>query len=192
MTENYNSSNQLDPSGWVDNYGDYLYSYAYYRVSSSEIAEDIVQDTFLSALKAKANFKGQSSEKTWLVSILKRKIVDHYRKQSRSKEDPQTDHDSPFIQEGEKKGQWNPGRVPADWESEGLGNIDRDEFYKVLEFCLSLLPGKWESIFRLKSMEEMSSPIICKEMGISSSNLWVILHRARMRLRECFEKKWMD
>jgi len=192
MAESQSNPNRLDPSQWVERYGDYLYSYTYYRVSSRQMAEDIVQDTFLSALKAKNNFKGQSTEKTWLVSILKRKIVDHYRKQSRSKENILQDQDSPFIKEGEKKGQWNPARVPADWHNEGLDKIDKHEFYKILEICLSLLPGKWEAVFRLKTLEELSSPEICNEMDISSSNLWVILHRARMRLRECFEEKWMD
>jgi RNA polymerase sigma-70 factor (ECF subfamily) len=184
------SKNRINPSEWVDNYGDYLYTYAYYRVSSSEKAEDIVQETFLSALKAKDNFKGESSEKTWLVSILKRKIVDHYRKQSRSRESSSDQYDLPFIREGEDKGQWDPHRRPADWESEGIMNLEREEFYKILELCLSLLPGKWESVFRLKTLEELSSTKICKELGITASNLWVILHRARLRLRECFEEKY--
>ncbi len=184
------SKNTLDPSQWVDNYGDYLYTYAYYRVSSTEKAEDIVQDTFLAALKAKDNFKGDSSEKTWLVSILKRKIVDHYRKKSRNKENTSDQNDSPFVSEGEDKGKWNPQRRPSDWESEGLANLEKEEFYKILELCLSLLPDKWEAVFRLKTLEELSSNKICKEIGITASNLWVILHRARLRLRECFEEKY--
>ena len=182
----------LEPDSWVENYGDYLYTYAYYRVSSAEKAEDLVQETFLSALKSQDKFKGKSSEKTWLVSILKRKIVDHYRKQSRSKEDVQGKEDFPFIKEGPKKGKWLSDRAPSDWEEKGLMEIDKEEFYRILEFCMSLLPSKWKSVFYLKTMEELESNKICKEIGISSSNLWVILHRARLRLRECFERNWLD
>jgi RNA polymerase sigma-70 factor (ECF subfamily) len=191
MGNSQNINTNLEPSRWVETYGDYLYSYAYYRVSSVEIAKDLVQETFLSALKSKDNFKGKSSEKTWLISILKRKIVDHYRKQSRVKEDSSEDKGSPFIKEGLKEGQWQGERVPLNWEQEGIDAMDRKEFYKILDYCMSLLPEKWASVFRLKIFEELSSPKICKEMGITSSNFWVIMHRARLRLRECFEHKWM-
>jgi RNA polymerase sigma-70 factor (ECF subfamily) len=192
MKSSTRNRSTIDPTHWVEEYGDYLYTYAYYRVNSKEKAEDIVQDTFLSALKARENFKGESSEKTWLVSILKRKIVDHYRKKSRSKEeeDNQVEYEMPFIKEGTNKGMWDPNRAPADWEDQGIHQIDREEFYKVLKLCISLLPDKWADVFRLKTLEELSSANICKELGISASNLWVILHRARHRLRECFETKW--
>jgi len=180
-----------DPAQWVDQYGDYLYTYAYYRVNSPELARDLVQETFVSALHAKDAFQGRSSEKTWLVSILKRKIIDHYRKQSRSKEQSHEHYDLPFITEGEDRGQWDPNRRPREWPEQG-SDIDREAFYKVLEYCLSLLPEKWSGVFRLKSIEELTTEEICKEMGITPSNLWVIMHRARLRLRECFENNWYD
>ena len=71
---------QLDPNGWVDRYSDYLFNFTIGRVSDSEIAKDLISETFLAGLKSKDNFKGEASERTWLISILKRKIIDHYRK----------------------------------------------------------------------------------------------------------------
>ena len=183
------SESGTDPSRWIEEYGDYLYSYAYFRLSSKELAEDLVQETFLAALHSMHNFKGDSKEKTWLVAILKRKIIDHYRKKSNTAIPSEKNKDTPFIDEGEKKGQWDQTRVPEDWEHKNISSTDKDEFYKILDLCLSLLPEKWSCVFRWKTMEDYSSQKICKELGISSSNLWVIMHRARLRLRECFEKK---
>ena len=71
---------QINPNKWIDLYSDYLFNYTISRVSDREIAQDLVQDTFLAALKSMKNFKGEASERTWLISILKRKIIDHYRK----------------------------------------------------------------------------------------------------------------
>ena len=183
---------RIDPSQWVEAYGDRLYSYAYARLSSKELAEDMVQETFLAALHSKDNFKGESKEKTWLFSILKRKIIDHYRRRVKVQETLDHTEVSPFIQEGERKGQWKKTRVPKDWDKHFVAETQTEEFHRILEICLSLIPEKWSSVFRWKTMEESSTSHICKEMGISSSNFWVIMHRARMRLRECFEKKWFD
>ena len=180
----------VKPEEWIEHYGDYLYSYAFFRLSSVKLAEDAVQETFLAALKSQKRFKGESSEKTWLVSILKRKIIDHYRKQYRSGEVKM--EDSPFLKEGDNDGSWDPSRIPGNWIEEGIMELERQEFYNVLEMCLSLLPEKWASVFKWKTMEEYSTDDICKEIGISASNLWVIMHRARLRLRECFEKNWFN
>ena len=185
-------TNNIDPARWVEAYGDRLYSYAYSRLSSKELAEDMVQETFLAALHSKENFRGESKENTWLFSILKRKIIDHYRKKTIVRESYDQNADSHFIQEGEQKGQWNKARVPKDWEKHFTTEAETEEFYRILDFCLSLIPEKWSAVFRWKTMEELSTPQICKEMGISSSNFWVIMHRARLRLRECFENNWFE
>ncbi len=79
-------SNPLDPEKWIDNYADYLYNYAYFRVHNKDVSQDIVQETFISALKAKESFRGDSSELTWLLAILKRKVIDHFRKVGSGKE----------------------------------------------------------------------------------------------------------
>ncbi|MBN2347765.1 MAG: sigma-70 family RNA polymerase sigma factor [Bacteroidales bacterium] len=182
------------PEFWVEKYSDYLYNYAITRIYDKETAHDLVQDTFLAGLAAMKEFKGESSEKTWLISILKRKIIDYYRKASRKREKNIIDHDAhyklPFVDEGKNKGHWLTDRAPQNWSESVIGKMENEELQKIIDLCVSLLPKKWAAIFTLKIMEEISSEKICKELDISSSNFWVILHRARLKLRECIEDKW--
>lgn len=182
----------LNPKLWVQNYGDYLYNYANFRVSSKEVSEDLIQETFISALKAKDSFRGDSTELTWLLAILKRKVIDHYRKLSAQKERTLSEYTSPFKDEGVFEGHWLNDRLPKDWSSEADSSLNQEEFQGILEYCLSLLPPKWKSVFVLKFMEELSSEEVCKETGCSASNFWVIMHRARLKLRECVENKWLQ
>lgn len=192
------SLNQTDPKKWVDEYGDALYSFAITRVMNPEIAEDLVQDTFLSALKGLKDFEQKSTLKTWLISILKRKIIDYFRKKSTTHEkltddlsrnwEPKT---SPFLSEGEMKGAWKPDRLPKHWDFDEDRPIEQKEFYKILHKCLSFLPPKWASCFVMKVMDELPTEEVCKDLKITTSNLWVMLHRARHQLRECMEKNWL-
>ena len=184
-----------DPSLWTELYGDYLYNFAFSRLFRKEIAEDLVQETFLSALKARKNFKGQSTEQTWLISILKNKIIDHFRKVSNTREKMILDNqweisgqDSPFRQEAPFKGHWK--NKDQSFSIEML--IEREEFQTILEDCIKRLPVKWANAFVLKIVEEAESDSVCKDLNISPSNLWVILHRARLKMRDCLEKKWMN
>ena len=187
-----NTTPNIDPNQWINNYGNLLFNYASSRVRTPEIAEDIVQDTFISALKSMKNFRGDSSEKTWLFAILKRKIIDYYRKSSTNKEINESRYDSPFQQSGFFEGHWNTERAPSEWNFTAEGNLHQSEFQEIMEYCLSLLPDKWKAIFVMKVMEEMESDEVCKEMECSSSNLWVIIHRARLKLRECIEVNWIN
>jgi RNA polymerase sigma-70 factor (ECF subfamily) len=184
--------NKLAPGQWVDKHGDYLYNYAWARVQSKETAEDLVQETFISALKAKDSFRGDSSELTWLLSILKRKVIDFYRKKSKKKEFAAANFSKPFQDEDGLQGHWIMERAPKDWEKATHAPTRQDEFQDIIAFCLSLLPEKWRAVFVLKVMEEIESDEVCKEIGCTSSNLWVILHRARLKMRECIEKKWLQ
>lgn len=193
------NSNISDPSLWIEKYGDYLFGYAMSRVYQKELAEDLVQETFLSALKSRDRFRGESSEQTWMVSILRNKIIDHYRKVSTSREKNIIDHnwesirdDLPFQKDGLYKGQWDKSRAPGSFGPGIEKIIEKEEFQKILELCLSLLPEKWAAAFTLKVIEECESDEVCKDLEISSSNLWVILHRARLKIRECLEKRWME
>jgi len=185
-------NSNINPNLWIADYGDMLYNYAYSRLSSSEVAEDIVQDTFVSALGAKDGFRGDSTEKTWLFSILKRKIIDYYRKSSTKNEKSESKFSTPFKNNGFFEGHWNSERGPSSVSFSADGNLRQDEFQNIMELCLSFLPDKWKSVFVLKVMEEIESDKVCKEVGCTSSNLWVILHRARLQLRECIEKNWID
>ena len=182
----------LSPEKWVDNHGDYLYNYAYSRVQSKELAEDLVQDTFIAALKAAPSFKGRSTEITWLISILKRKVIDHYRKSSTKKEVSSTEYSSPFQKDGVWEGHWNMERAPKQWPSEMEDPLLQEEFRGILELCLSFLPEKWKAVFVLKFIEEADSDEVCKELDCTPSNFWVILYRTRLKLRECIEIKWLN
>ena len=190
-SDNIQGNRKLDPHLWVRNHGDYLYNFAYFRVQSKEVSEDLVQETFISALKAKDSFRGDSSELTWLLAILKRKVIDHYRKASTSKEKSESEYALPFKEEGLFEGHWLNDRMPKDWTSRTDDELNQEEFRSILELCLSSLPDKWKSVFVLKFIEELSSDEVCKETGCSPSNFWVIMHRARLKLRECIEDKWL-
>ncbi|MCK5845832.1 MAG: sigma-70 family RNA polymerase sigma factor [Bacteroidales bacterium] len=182
----------INPNLWISNYGDMLYNYAYSRLSSSVLAEDLLQDTFVSALKTKDNFRGDSSEKTWLFSILKRKIIDYYRKSSTKNEISESNFNNPFNKDGFFEGHWNKNQAPSSWGSHTDEYLRQSEFQAILEMCLSLLPEKHKSVFILKVMEDIETDKVCKDLGCTSSNIWVILHRAKLQLRECIEKNWIN
>ncbi len=177
----------LNPELWVEKHGDYLYAYVRYKVPSKEIAEDIVQETFLSALSSMKHFKGNSNERTWLISILKRRIIDYYRKEAKKKERNISSYKLPFEEEGALKGHWLENRAPHSWEPDAEINID--QFHKVLQLCLSILNPKQRLVFIMKILDESHNDEICQEVGISINNLWTIMHRARLQIRECIEKK---
>lgn len=185
----------LNPSKWVELYADYLYRFAYYRVNNDELAQDLVQDCFLAALKALETYKGQASEKTWLVSILKNKIIDHYKKASTRNESPLqlSTQDAPsydYFFDKEANGHWKSDTKPKDWAATE-NNFDTKEFYKTLENCIEELPEKWKGVFTMSLLEEADSKFICKELELSSSNFWVIMHRAKLQMRACLEKNWL-
>jgi RNA polymerase sigma-70 factor (TIGR02943 family) len=181
----------LDPEKWIDNHSDYLFNYAFYKVNNEGTAQDLVQDTFLAGLKGQKTFKGNSTERTWLVSILKRKIIDHYRKSSVRKTTIDTDFGSPFVASGANKYRWSKEGAPEKWNIDASNDFENEEFIKILEYCLSMLPDRWKEIFHLKIMEEFSGEEICKELDITSSNLWVVIHRAKLSMRACLEKNWI-
>ena len=178
----------LNPNKWIDLYADYLYNYSVTRVDSQDLAKDLVQETFFSGLKGKDNFRGQASERTWLISILKRKIIDHYRKINSVKGKKEVRVN--FYADGDKKGSWLEECVPQTWGNEAEKKIENEELKKALDYCIQNLPEKYRIVFMLKSVQNYESDEICNELGISSSNLWVIIHRARLQLRKCLEENW--
>jgi len=180
-----------DPETWVDQYGDYLYRFALSRLRDRAAAEDLVQETFLAALHARENFKGRSSVTTWLAGILKHKIIDHFRKESRTQ--PVEDVES-FASNMEnffdEKGKWKIR--PPKWTSNPTELYEQKEFMKILGLCLSELSSRMARIFTLRELEELSTKEICKVFNISATNCWVILYRARMLLRRCLEINWFS
>ena len=180
----------LNTDKWIDNYADYMYNYAIVRVNDSDLAKDLVQDTFFAGLKSAKNFQGKSTERTWLISILKRKIIDHYRKINSKK--GQAEVRMNFYDDGENKGNWLEERVPQSWENQSEKSIENDELKKQLSSCIEALPEKYAMVFRMKTIQEFETEEICKELDITSSNLWVIIHRARTQLRKCMEDNWFN
>ncbi|HEY5812363.1 MAG TPA: sigma-70 family RNA polymerase sigma factor [Terrimicrobiaceae bacterium] len=184
---------KVNPSRWVDEHGNCLYDYALARVRAPEVAEDLVQETLLAAVKSQGRFAGRSSERSWLVGILKNKIVDYYRKLAR--EISFTDIEF-FKDECAHKfvahGFWNHDLGPHEWKPEADEVMHKGEFWCTMRDCLSKLPARVADVFMLREMDDMPSKEICAMLNISENNLWVMLHRARMALRECLEIHWFD
>ena len=180
----------LQADEWVDKYSDLLYNYTLQRVSDNGLAEDIVQDTFLSAWKNRDAYKGEASEKSWLFAICKNKIIDHYRKSAHQIAKPSAvDASDAFFDEAEH---WTAEAGPKDWGISGHQSIEKKEFYSILESCKSKLQKIQQSVFVLKFMEGQDSDAICKVLNITASNYWVIMHRAKLQLRSCLDKNWIN
>jgi RNA polymerase sigma-70 factor (ECF subfamily) len=184
----------MDPEHWVEKYGDILFGFAAIRVRDRAIAQDLVQETFLAAIKAREAFAGRSTERAWLFGILRNKLADHYRLQGR--EVPLADLTSPLPEEqdafcasGLGKDGWIKGLGPKAWETPDESLVSK-EFQQVLKRCLSQLPDRVAQVFFLREIDGVSSDEICKDLGVSPNNLWVMLHRARMGLRRCLEAHW--
>lgn len=178
----------LNPSNWVDKHADYLFNYAIGRVSNYHTAKDLVQETFFAGLKAADNFKGEASERTWLIAILKRKIIDYYRKINSNKGQAEVKINN--LTTAENGTDWLEERVPAHWLNNAEKNIENKELGIVLKQCIENLPEKYRMVFKMKTIEDIDTKEICKELNISASNLWVIIHRARTQLQKCMENNW--
>jgi RNA polymerase sigma factor (sigma-70 family) len=144
---------------WVELYSDNLYSWALHKTSSKEVAEDLVQETFMAAVQSFGKFEEKSNPKTWLFAILNNKINDHHR---------------------------NNFRRPTINEETFLNKFfDQNEDWKAEE-----RPDNWFSAVQLKYLEEKNGELICQELGITPTNFWQILHRAKLQLRKCLETNW--
>jgi RNA polymerase sigma-70 factor (ECF subfamily) len=181
----------LDPEVWVADHGDYLFRYALARLQDRGSAEDVVQETFLAAMKARDQFKGHAYERTWLVGILKHKIADWFRKRSREflVGDLLSEYQAPNSPFDELGGWKAP---PTLWPDDPSGALDQKEFREALLACLAELPRRAAQIFTLREVEGLSAEEICNLVGLSPTNLWVIMYRARKRLRRCLETNWFE
>mgnify|MGYP001945258397 FL=1 len=179
----------LNPDMWVDKYADYLYNYTIVRVNDHEVAQDLISETFLAGLKSKKNFKGEATERTWLISILKRKIIDYYRKIN-SKKGKAEVHIS--YRDDDAEGDWLEENAADPFDKTAEDKMENKELGLAILDCLQKLPEKQATIFKLKTVENFDTEAICKEYNITPSNLWVIIHRARKSLSECLEKNWFN
>ena len=179
------------PETWLDQHGDVLYRFALQRVRDSALAEDLVQDTLLSAFRARDRFAGESSERTWLIAILKNKIIDHFRRVSHEGELPESEDPDALVDALFKQSNDHWLNVPAGWQ-EPDQSLESTRFWHAFALCLEGLPERQARAFSLCELEGMESTELCKVLGVSPSNLWVLLHRARLRLQACLEREWFE
>jgi len=168
----------------------YLLRVAVLQLRDNELAEDIVQDTLVAALQGAQGFSGRSSLKTWLTGILKHKIVDAIRRRTREPAFASLDEETQiedFDALFDESGHWES--PPADW-GDPESQLARAQFFDIMQFCLEKLPPNTARVFMMREVMELESSEICKELAITSTNLWVILYRARMALRQCLEQNW--
>ena len=179
----------VNPAHWLQEHGDFLFRYAVSRIRDPEVAEEIVQETLVAAIGAVDQYSGQGTERAWLLAIQKRKIIDHFRRRSRLA--------AVSLSEGEEAafnalfdgtGHWRAdprflGKRPDE-------RLEREEFWAALRDCISRLPSRQADVFVMRELDGSESDAICKDLEISTSNLWVLLHRARLQLATCLRGRW--
>ena len=184
--------NPSDPQRWVDEQGDFLYRFAMARVRDPAVAEDLVQETFLAALQGTRQQTGPAAERRWMVGIIKHKIIDYFRRMAK---EPNHGHDHGENHSNEDDfladGHWKPetGLIQA-WPDNPDGLLERQQFREVLAGCLERLPPKTAQVFALREMDELETSEICRLVGVTPTNLSVMLHRARKHLRNCLEHRY--
>lgn len=167
-----------------------LLRFAMIQLRDASHAEDCVQETLSAAVQGADRFAGESSVRTWLIGILKHKILDHFRRASRERPLPGTgnetsldDFDALFRENGHFL------ERPADWGNPEQA-LAEQEFFTILEECLDRLPRNTALVFKMREVMGIEVSEICKELGITPNNCWVMIYRARMSLRQCLEARW--
>lgn len=172
----------------------YLVRYAMFHLRDAAQAEDVVQDTLMAALAHRGQFAGRSQLRTWLTGILKHKIVDHVRRRERERpagldgggdEEGPADAAGPFT----AAGRWT--EMPGTWGRPEEA-LESAQFWRVYDECCRIMPARLALVFSMREVMQMDSEEICKELGISASNLHVMLFRARIRLRACMTRNWFE
>ncbi len=167
-----------------------LVRFAQLQLRNEALAEDAVQDALIAVLEKPDSFRGQSSLRTYVTGILKFKIIDCLRLASRERQvdtmDGESDDDALdalFVADGHTR------EMPRQW-GDPDATLEQKDFFRVLEVCLDKLPAQAARVFMMREWLELETDEICKELAIGASNLWVILYRARLRLRECLDLNW--
>ena len=169
----------------------YLIRFARLQLRNDDWAEDAVSETLLAALSKPQSFSNRSQLKTWLVGILKHKVIDLIRINARTVAAPDTssDEEADELDRLQFKADGHFAQSPNDWGSPDQ-SLQQAQFFAVLELCVERLPPSLGRLFLMREWLEMSSPEVCKELSITPTNLYVQLHRARLRLQECLNLNW--
>jgi RNA polymerase sigma-70 factor (ECF subfamily) len=179
------------PEQWLEEHGSALYSFALLHVRDAHQAEDLVQETFLAALKARDRYQGNASIRTWLTAILKHKLMDTFRRQSHEAPSPDSPDQAWELAEAQRVAEqfsenehW---RKPLAHWGDAEHAYSRDQFWSLIEQCLAALSPRSARLFVLRELWEMDTEAVCKELAITPTNLWTTLHRARLGMRRCLE-----
>lgn len=177
-------------ANWLEEHGAALYRHAIVLTRDPHRAEEAVQETLLAALQARERFVGRASVRTWLISILKHKVIDMFRQASREtsleelNQNEEENEPDPFTADGHWRNR------PSDWgKPDEL--LERSQFLAILQRCIDALPQRLARLFWLREVMEEDTGTICEEMAITPTNLWTMLYRARMGLRECLDRNWV-
>jgi RNA polymerase sigma-70 factor (TIGR02943 family) len=181
----------LNPDRWNVEHREPLLRFALQRLKDYGAAEDLVQETFLSAWHGRGQFRGDCSERTWLTGILRNKIIDFYRRRSRRPAVLATDLEASAAEEGVMLS-WIERQPDRDDRHRPGAATDRHEFMMELERAVDRLPAKMGRAFRLREIEGRSTEEITRELNISKANLWVLIHRAKQSLGESLAGHWGD
>lgn len=170
-------------SVWVDEHGDALFRYALQRVRDRHAVEDLLQETFLAALKSQDSFRGDSAVRTWLISILRLKIVDYFRRVARNKTLQQVD-DAELEPKFVRKSRLDR------WDASAANTVENEEFWVTFRGCLDKLPSSLGQVYLLREIDQCAPETICESFNISRKNLAVRIFRARAALRDCLDRHW--
>ncbi|MCH4562399.1 sigma-70 family RNA polymerase sigma factor [Halomonas sp. EGI 63088] len=170
-----------------------LLSFARLHLRDNALAEDAVQEALMAAIEKDASFAGRSGYETWVFGILKYKILDTLRVQKRQGRwqplDDESDDDA-IDRQFQQNGRWQDDARPGNWGEPDV-TFENEHFWQVFDACMTALPDNIARVFSLRELMGLSTEEICQEIGIKENNCWVILHRARLRLRACLEKRWL-
>ncbi len=176
---------------WLDDHGDALFGFAFMRLRDREAAEDLVQETLLAAWRSRESFSATSSERTWLIGILKHKLADHWRRSARQPSDTvDADAADDLIQKTLDMEKGGPWRVPPSAWANPDAALEQQQFWQIFIDCVGALPPAQAQAFSLCELDGLKGEEACKAMQVASTNLWVMLHRARLRMRQCLENNW--
>lgn len=179
---------------WVNQFSDELFSWALYKTSSKETAEDLVQETFLAAFHKLDTFQGKSQPKTWLFSILNNKVIDYYRLSAKTTKQTfsLTENSGYELSDGlfNETENWKSNDINPIWDQEEE-LLDNPEFNNMMQDCMEDLPQKWKIAVTSKYLTDKNTDEICQELEITVSNYWQIVHRAKLLLKKCLEVKWV-
>ncbi|MEN1680819.1 MAG: sigma-70 family RNA polymerase sigma factor [Planctomycetota bacterium] len=170
---------------WLEEHGDRLFSYALSRVGGdAAAAEDLVQETLVAGIRAWPNFEGRSRVDTWLIGILRRKVIDRYRRDKRhASDEPAACEAGIFNEHGSLVD-------VVEWDAAASARLESEEFARVFDGCLAELSPQLAEAFTVCVMDGLSTDEACSFLGITPTNLSVRLHRARVALRKLLQSQW--